>query len=291
MTLPLEALASLAEDAALAAGGVIRASSRDSLRVEQKQGGDTRASQIVTEVDFQSQAAILQVLDPTIQKHNLGLLTEEREDDRSRLEKPAFWCIDPLDGTLPFTEGTPGYAVSIALVGRDGTPLIGVVLDPCRDVRVVAIRGHGCFSSGARWKQPEPRTMLGHFTDRSTVKQPWYAAARKWLDQEADRGGMDGVHETLDAGAVLNALRVLEKPPSCYFKLPRSTRGGGSLWDYAASACIFSEMGAVACDFTGRPLDLNRPDDTFLNHRGVLFASTPAIADGILGWAGSWVGG
>ena len=47
-----------------------------------------------------------------------------------RLELNYFWCIDPLDGTLPFIEGKVGYAVSIGLVSRDGTPLIGVVCDP-----------------------------------------------------------------------------------------------------------------------------------------------------------------
>ena len=36
--------------------------------------------------------------------------------------------------------------------------------------------------------------------------------------------------------------------------------------------------GAVATDFPGNPLDLNRPDSTFMNHRGVFFASDAALA-------------
>ena len=54
------------------------------------------------------------------QKYDFGILTEETPDNGSRLVKDYFWCVDPLDGTLPFTEGTPGYSVSIALVSKSG---------------------------------------------------------------------------------------------------------------------------------------------------------------------------
>jgi len=70
---------------------------------------------------------------------------------------------------------------------------------------------------------------------------------------------------------------VLENPPGCYFKFPKPQQGGGSLWDFAASAAIFNACGAVACDFYGQPLALNRADSTFMNHRGVLFASESTL--------------
>ena len=54
------------------------------------------------------------------ERYDLALLTEELEDDGSRHVKDYFWCIDPIDGTLPFTQKKPGYGVSIALVARDG---------------------------------------------------------------------------------------------------------------------------------------------------------------------------
>ena len=50
--------------------------------------------------------------------YDLALLTEESEDDRSCFEKDYFWCIDPLDGTLPFTRNEAGYSVSIGLVAE-----------------------------------------------------------------------------------------------------------------------------------------------------------------------------
>ena len=80
----------------------------------------------------------------------------------------------------------------------------------------------------------------------------------------------------------MNALWVLEQAPACYFKFPKPQAGGGSLWDYAATACIYAELGAWCSDFAGLDLDLNRADSTFMNHRGVLVASDRALGQALL---------
>ena len=60
------------------------------------------------------------------------MLAEEGLQDIGRLEKHAFWTMDPLDGTQFFIEGAPGYSTSIALVSRSGKPLVAAVYDPVR---------------------------------------------------------------------------------------------------------------------------------------------------------------
>ena len=62
------------------------------MEVLHKEGGDTYASQVVTEVDSKAQDAILRVLQSVLLKnaHDLAVLTEESEDDRSRFEKRLF---------------------------------------------------------------------------------------------------------------------------------------------------------------------------------------------------------
>ncbi len=57
--------------------------------------------------------------------------------------------------------------------------------------------------------------------------------------------------------------------------------GGGSLWDYAATACLFEEMGSFARDSFGEILDLNSRDSLFMNRKGVLFASHKEIINTI----------
>jgi 3'-phosphoadenosine 5'-phosphosulfate (PAPS) 3'-phosphatase len=80
----------------------------------------------------------------------------------------------------------------------------------------------------------------------------------------------------------MNALWCLENAPACYFKFPKPQEGGGCFWDYSATACIFHELGAIATDIHGDPLDLNRPDSTFMNHRGSLYATNHELAQRIM---------
>jgi 3'(2'), 5'-bisphosphate nucleotidase/myo-inositol-1(or 4)-monophosphatase len=40
---------------------------------------------------------------------------------------------------------------------------------------------------------------------------------------------------------------------------------------------VFTEIGAGITDFHGEPLDLNRTDSTFMNHRGVCYATDPEL--------------
>jgi fructose-1,6-bisphosphatase/inositol monophosphatase family enzyme len=278
----LNELANLAIDAATAAGEMI-ARSRPK-QVEHKSTGGSLASQVVTEVDRRSEAIILEALNPTLERFELGLLTEEQPDDGGRFSADYFWCIDPIDGTLPFIEGTPGYAVSIALVRRDGTPTIGVVYDPVGKRTVHAIAGSGVFQNGRSMtasQEPDQQSacasVLSLFTDRSFLTSDGRNQITTGLEQIARDMGLTGLNIDASAGAVMNACKVLANPPACYVKLPKQT-GGGSLWDYAATACIFNEAGAVATDIYGQPFDLNRADSTLMGHRGILFATDETLA-------------
>lgn len=277
----LESLSEMAVRAARRAESIIQAAQTDTLTVEQKTTGSSLASQVVTEVDRASQEAILDVLQPTCSTFDLALLTEETEDDQSRFEKDFFWCIDPLDGTLPFIEGRPGYAVSIALVSRDAEAVIGVILDPSRQRCFKAVKDQGVELNGSAWKPPSPDAdadMLTIITDRSFRKDARRPAALKGLEKAASDLGLQGIHETYFGGSVINACSVFDHQPACYFKLPHVDDRGGSLWDYAAAACLFREAGFTVHDLFGQPLDLNRRETTFMNHRGFLYASSSAIA-------------
>ncbi|MEM9057630.1 MAG: inositol monophosphatase family protein [Pseudomonadota bacterium] len=271
MTLTDDALATLAQlaaDAALAAGRYV-AATRPS-RVERKDGGGSLAAQVVTEVDRASQQILLDTLAPSLERYDLAMLSEERPDDGGRLEKDHFWCIDPIDGTLCFVDDRPGYAVSVALVSRAGAPLIGVVHDPVNDVLYRALRGHGAWRNGVAW-HPD-LSARDHaptvFTDSSELARPTFAAVA------ADVGAKPGAQ----GGAVMNAVRCLEAPPACYFKQTKATPGGGCFWDFAATACLYREVGAWVSDVAGAPLELNRRDSLRLNHCGVLYATNESLA-------------
>lgn len=278
----LRQLADVAISAATEAGVMI-ARSRPA-EIQHKVAGGSLASQVVTEIDRRSEDLILGALAPTLEPFELGLLTEEQTDDHSRLTADYFWSIDPLDGTLPFIEGTPGYAVSIALVGRDGIPVVGVVYDPVEATTLHAVSGLGAFRDGRPWSaslsptEPAPRgDVLSVFADRSFLTSDDHDVVVDALEQIARDIGLTGLRIQASGGAVMNACGVLAQSPACYFKYPKPN-GGGSLWDFAATACLFREVGAVGTDIHGGPLDLNREDSSFMNHRGVLFATDEELA-------------
>lgn len=276
----LRQLADLAVSAAREAGQMIARSRPQDMQYKTDAGSP--ASQVVTETDQRSERLILAALRPTLIPFELGMLTEEQVDDGSRLATDYFWSIDPLDGTLPFIEGVPGYAVSIALVARDGTPWIGVMYDPVEEVLLAAIKGAGVSRDGEPWPtEPQPAArVLSVFADRSFLVAQDRDRVLNALESLAQDRGLQGVEVHATGGAVMNATRVLLNPPACYFKFPAPS-GGGSVWDFAATACIFNEVGAVATDIYGKPLDLNRLDGTLMNHRGVLFADDEELARGI----------
>ena len=272
-------LKDLACKAALAAGEVIKSADRE-VAVEIKDGGSTRASQVVTEVDFKAQQAILEVIEPTLPKHNLGLLSEEQVDDCSRFEKEYFWAIDPLDGTLAFLEGKDGFAVSISLIGRDGIPRLGVVYDPVNDRLLEAIKDNGASCNKEPLLLPRAVSMQCHFIiDKSTKVLLQETKVKEQITQKLKEQGLSLVEEYTHYGAVMNICKALEYSNACFFKLPKAQRGSGCIWDYGAMACIYTEAGGLVTDCFAQPLSLNSPDTVFMNRCGVVFASREELIE------------
>lgn len=278
----LNDLCNTAIEAAKQAGALINSYVHKNVAVQNKEAADSLASQVVTEVDIKAQNSILEVLAPTIEKYDLALLTEESVDDKSRFEKDYFWCIDPMDGTLAFTEKTPGYAVSIALVAKSGESQLGVVFDPVTNTLYHAVKDQGAFKNQKLWQtnlSPDNKHSFNLYIDRSFVQHKNYDTIMANIQKCVAELGFVELNVEKLAGAVLNACWVIDKAPGCYFKIPKPQSGGGSLWDFAATACIASETGAYGKSLDGSPLDLNRPDSTFMNHKGALFASNQNITN------------
>jgi len=269
----LQHLTNIAIKAALDAGKSIKKAMQKDIVIKQKEGGTTYASQVVTQVDYTCERIILKHLKPTCKTFDIALLSEETEDDESRFDKNLFWCIDPLDGTLAFINKHPGFSVSIALVAKDGTPLIGVIYDPSRNNLFYAIQNKGAFKNGLPWKIKHSNKHLTYVTDKSLADTPNSDEIKKIIKHKTFSLGLKNYKEISGAGAVLNAVLVAEHAPAILIKLPKKEKGGGSIWDFAATACVFKELGLSATNFYGKHLDLNKKENSFMNHEGVLYVS------------------
>lgn len=97
----------------------------------------------VTEVDRRSDEILKEGLAKAFPDH--AILTEE-----SGLFGPKdseyLWMIDPLDGTKAFMKGIPGFSVMVGLLYQ-GSPVLGVVVDPMEDRLYEAVRGEGAFQT------------------------------------------------------------------------------------------------------------------------------------------------
>lgn len=273
MKIDWEDLEQSAIRAARAAGGVIRQQVDQDTKVELKEAGSSYATQVVTAVDKAAESVILKHLQPTCAQYDLALLSEEGSDDGQRLVKDYFWCIDPLDGTLAFIEKRPDFAVSIALVSKEGEAVLGVVYDPSRDMLYHARTGKGAFKNGQKWRLGEAQDKLTYVTDHPLAKAVGSEKIKGIIAEKAKELDREEVKIISGGGLVINAMRVAENRPAFMLKLPKPSTGGGSLWDYAATVCIFKELGLSATDFEGKALALNRPDSPFMNEQGMFYAN------------------
>lgn len=113
---------------------------RDDHSVELKSDG-----QPVTEADLEADQALREFLP----RPGDGWLSEETDDDRSRLGCERVWIVDPLDGTQEFVRGIPEWSVSIGLA-EGGRAVAGGVFNPVSDELVVGAVGAGVWLGDER---------------------------------------------------------------------------------------------------------------------------------------------
>lgn len=277
-------LEQLAAQTALKAGQFIQAHQHLISEVSFKPTGGSLAATIVTEVDIKCQQLILKELRSSIEQYDLGVLAEESDDDQTRFQKDYFWCIDPIDGTLAFTEGVWGYSVSIALVSGQGIPVVGVVYDVLKQALYQASLGNGAKRNSKPWYQDASKPdTLALYADRSALETELFREVGSSFGSLATDLGLSALQLTGGAGSVLNGIGVVNKPNGLYFKPRKEAIGGGCLWDFAASACIVKELGGSVSDVRGCPIDFNKKH-LYFNDLGVLYASNQAIKQVFLEW-------
>jgi myo-inositol-1(or 4)-monophosphatase len=112
-----------AQEAAQAAGGLLRANFGQKLHVDENHAHD-----IKLELDRRSQTLIESLLLARYPDHAIYGEEGIRGDQSSEYQ----WIIDPIDGTVNFFYGIAHFAVSIAL-RHAGKIIVGVIYDPMRD--------------------------------------------------------------------------------------------------------------------------------------------------------------
>jgi myo-inositol-1(or 4)-monophosphatase len=77
-----------------------------------------------------------------------GWLSEETQDDLTRLDRARTFIVDPIDGTRAFLRGEPHFTICIAVVEAQ-RPIAAVVYNPACEELYEATTGGGARLNGA----------------------------------------------------------------------------------------------------------------------------------------------
>jgi 3'(2'), 5'-bisphosphate nucleotidase len=161
---------------------------------------------------------------------------------------PAFWLVDPLDGTRDFAKGRTEYAVCIGLV-REGRAVLGALALPATGELFGGRLGAGAWKQEgearrpiqARRPPPEGLTVL---------------ASRQYADDPRMAPFLAGrpVAERRSASSALKFCRVAEGAADLY---PRF--GPTMEWDSAAGQALVEAAGGAVTLVDGGPLRYGKP--------------------------------
>jgi myo-inositol-1(or 4)-monophosphatase len=170
-------------------------------------------------------------------------LSEETEDDRTRLDATRLWIVDPIDGTRAYMAGLPDWAVSVALV-ESGRPVAAVLFSPMDDGFYLAFAGEGATLNGAPISASESAGL-----DNARVAGP-----KRRVDHFA-KSEPGIVAEPKVHSLALRIARVGSGRIDVAFAGPDSHD-----WDIAAADLLVHEAGGLLTTYDGYPPIYNRTE-------------------------------
>ena len=157
------------------------------------------------------------------------------------------WVIDPLDGTVNYLYGLPGWSVSVG-VEVNGTAAAGAVVAPVLGEAYLAWR------AGGAWRVREGRESRMHASAATRLDQALLGTGFSYDAVERRRQGavvaavLPIVRDIRRAGsAAIDLCAVANGALDCY------AESGLHPWDLCAGGLIAQEAGAIVSGLHGRP--------------------------------------
>ena len=217
------------------AGAVAKKFFRGPLKQWTKGQGDSP----VTEADI----AANELLHGHLVEAGDGWLSEESENDPTRLAARRVWVVDPIDGTRAFIAGRSDWAISAALV-EDGRPVAAALFAPVTDELFFAIKGRGATRNG-----DAIASTAGDRLDGARLAGP----PRRLERLAAIVPGIETVPKIFSLA--LRLARVATGALDAALAGPNSHD-----WDLAAADLLVHEAGGALTSLAGHPPIYNRPD-------------------------------
>lgn len=187
----------------------------------------------------------------------LPILSEESSEEETsrRHDWPAFWMVDPLDGTKEFLERTGEFTINIALVVNH-KPVLGLIYLPLQKLAYVGIPGglanrynladNSVQSLQTRaFQRGRPLCVLASRRHRG----PRLQACLDWLERQWGEVRRD------NSGSALKFCQMAAGDGDIYPRYSPCCE-----WDTAAGQALLEAAGGALLGLDGRPLQYNLGD-------------------------------
>ena len=179
-----------------------------------------------------------------------AFLTEESEDDQTRLDNDYVWIVDPVDGTKDFVAKDGGFTTNIALAYKHQL-VVGVVVVPVTGEIYYASKGNGAYH------RVDGHDKLIHVNDKLedlTCLCSVFHTNEKELDLiEKHR---DKIKHIMKFGSSLKPCRIAEGLAEITYRMSAGTKE----WDTGACQIIVEEAGGLFVEPDGGRITYNRKD-------------------------------
>jgi len=197
----------------------------------------SHATDPVTVVDTESEELIRELL--AVRRPGEAILGEEGGGSLGDDDAVA-WVVDPIDGTVNFLYGVPGYAVSVAAM-RGGRSVAGAVVDVAHAVTYSAGLGAGATATTAEGAVEHLSCSHAAELELALVATGFaYGRARRARQAEIIGRVLPDIRDIRRFGAAaLDLCHVAAGRVDAYFE------HGLNPWDWGAGALIAAEAGAL----------------------------------------------
>lgn len=185
-----------------------------------------------------------------------AILSEEERDDKSRLNNPMCFVVDPLDGTKEFIKKNGQFTVNIAL-SENHKSVMGVIYVPVTGELYYAAKGHGSFME-KDGKVTELHVSSGKKEKDSLNVVMSSSHGSKEMDQLIEKYKFKNF---VKIGSSLKGCMIAKGEADIYYRHTPTME-----WDTAAMQCIAEEAGAVFRQMDDSQMLYNREDS--LNSKG-----------------------
>jgi 3'-phosphoadenosine 5'-phosphosulfate (PAPS) 3'-phosphatase len=209
-----------------------------------------------------------------------SLLTEEGQDDLTRVQARRCWIVDPIDGTEQFIRRTGEFDVLVAFI-EDGRPVAVAGFQPTTSMLIIAEKDQGAWVSinDGEYKRvsfPDPAI-------------PLRVASSKWFGAPENAHLLRPIIAKLGRTVILEVSEIGFSPRM--FLSPRkadaligirvgSNQDMASEWDFAVTDLVINEAGGVVSDLSGQSFRYNKPTPS--NYGGLLASVSPTVHESLL---------